>query len=132
MAEQKQDIYALVKEYFFYKWTGLLKDKNLGELENMYEFAVLFATFSNEFRRGGKEAVGYFEEFVKKNPTCKILDDVIFVSDDSTLISWAGFYEFEVDDGDKRTIQHAGFTFIFKYNAITEKITLLHHHSSPR
>lgn len=115
----------------FAAWVNALEDKDIERLASLYtRDATFLPTLSADFKTGPSGAEEYFRDFLRRNPTGKMIQETVqWLGNDSYLHS--GFYDFEVDDetGKTRIIARARFTFAWKREPDgTWKI--FHHHSS--
>jgi uncharacterized protein (TIGR02246 family) len=72
----------------------------------------------------------YFVEFVKKNPFGTITDDSVQTFDNGDAYLHSGMYTFELGDAGARTPVQARFSYVWKKEGGSWKIS--HHHSSVR
>ena len=72
----------------------------------------------------------YFVEFVKKNPFGTITDDSVQTFDNGDAYLHSGMYTFELGDAGARTPVQARFSYVWKKEGSSWKIS--HHHSSVR
>lgn len=90
---------------------------------------MFLPTLSGDFEFGREGDIEYFENFLKKNPEGRIIEDDVRVGE--KFIVHAGMYNFEVDSKDRknRKIVEARFTFVYERNQNNEW-SIIHHHSS--
>jgi len=116
----------------FRRWNEALQTKRPEEVTKLYSRNTTFLpTFSDEFRKGKEKTKDYFENFLKKNPRGKIVEEEVQMIS-SEAYSHSGMYNFEAtnSEGKKQEIE-ARFTFIWKKNGEGEW-KIIHHHSSPK
>lgn len=112
----------------FQKWNDALRTGDPKVVAELYtEDNMFLPTLSGIFEFGKEGDVEYFEHFLAKHPVGKIVEDDVRVENDTII--HAGFYDFEVDDGNGgRDTVEARFTFVWERNGGDWKI--IHHHSS--
>ncbi len=115
-------------------WNNALQTKDPEKVAALYsDDATFLPTVLGEFKRGKTGAKEYFVHFLEKNPSGKIVEDIVqYLSDDTYLHS--GHYDFEIDNKDENTQSsrktvHARFTYVWKKKENGE-FEILHHHSS--
>ena len=87
--------------------------------------AVLLPTTSDQVRSTPAAIRGYFEDFLKKQPTCKREQSHIRVVEGMAIHS--GVYRFQFASGEPQAIR-ARFTFV--YQRISDRWLIIVHHSS--
>jgi uncharacterized protein (TIGR02246 family) len=112
-------------------WNSALQTRCPKEVAGFYiADATFLPTTSGEFKEGQYGAEEYFENFLIKNPTGKIIqEEVQILGTDGYLHS--GMYNFEVGPIDDRQVAEARFSFIWKKDNQGEW-KIVHHHSSAK
>ncbi|MCD4761845.1 SgcJ/EcaC family oxidoreductase [bacterium] len=127
--ENSTETIEKIAEQNFLKWAKLLETKDLEQVVELYsEEATFLPTLSDKFKKGQKEAEGYFKNFLEKDPSGKIIKQAVqLLSVDTYLHS--GLYDFEVGPNETRSTVKARFTYVWKKNKNGEW-QIIHHHSS--
>lgn len=113
----------------FQKWNEALKTKDASKVAELYSKDSSFLpTLNGEFKAGQEEAEGYFEHFLLKNPSGKVVEEKVQPLGDSYVHS--GLYDFEVGPADKREIVEARFTYVWQDINKNGQWKIIHHHSS--
>ncbi|MFB9904324.1 SgcJ/EcaC family oxidoreductase [Allokutzneria oryzae] len=116
----RQEIAAL-----FERWNAALATGRPDAVADLYApNAVLLPTVSNEVRTDRRAIVDYFETFLPKKPSGRILSSTITVLDNNTAAN-NGTYRFGFADG---TTVDARFTYV--YEKINGTWLIVTHHSS--
>lgn len=111
-------------------WVDAVHSENPKAVAELFcDRATFLPTLSGDMRSGPDEARDYFEHFLKKRPTCSLVEDSFRQLSD-TAYCHVGTYEFVVDDQGRRVVVPARFSFIWSYEESEWKI--LHFHSSVR
>jgi len=86
----------------FQIWNKALHTKDPKKVASLYfEDSTFHPTMSGKFKIGQEDAEGYFEHFLLKNPSGKIVEENVQpLGQDSYLHS--GLYDFEIGPADKR------------------------------
>ena len=112
-------------------WLTTLKTKNPVEVASLYaENCDFLPTVSGEFKHGQSGAESYFKHFLQKNPEGKVIDENIKPIG-SNAYTHSGMYNFILDDGDKRKVVQARFTYNWQKDT-SGKWLIITHHSSIR
>lgn len=115
----------------FANWKEALLTKKSEKVSVLYaENNTFLPTMSGDFRRGKKEAEGYFEHFLLINPDGKIVDEEIQPMGDN-YYSHNGLYNFEVDEDGRRAVKECKFTFNWEKQP-DGSWKILHHNSGIR
>jgi len=113
----------------FKRWNDALLSKDPKKVAELYTLEATFLpTMSPKFMYGKDDAEGYFEHFLKKNPSGKVLNSKIQVLSSHSYLH-SGLYNFAVDEGTDRKIVEARFTFLWIKDQ-TGVWKIAHHHSS--
>jgi uncharacterized protein (TIGR02246 family) len=115
----------------FEQWNNALLSGEPQVVAGLYASdATFLPTVSPDFKKGPGEVAEYFTHFLEKNPSGKIMDEVVqILYTDSYLHS--GLYNFEIGSTDNRQTIEARFSFVWKKNE-TGQWEIIHHHSSTR
>jgi uncharacterized protein (TIGR02246 family) len=127
--ENKTNFLEVAKSNFK-TWNDALQTKDAKRVAELYsEDNTFLPTMSGEFKSGEKEAEGYFEHFLLKNPLGRIVQEKVQpIGDNSYLHS--GLYNFEVDkQGGGKEIIQARFTYLWQKDK-DGNWKIHHHHSS--
>ena len=110
---------------FFSKWAQALLSKDKDVVANLYtQDATFLPTLSPDFKMSRDGAKEYFEHFLQKDPSGRIIKEAVQTVPIGTVIH-SGLYEFEVGQEGKREVLPARFTFIWQPDG-----KIIHHHSS--
>jgi len=116
----------------FKSWNDALVSKDPKKINALYttntaEFSFL-PTDSPDHIKAPQGAEDYFREFVKKNPSGTITDEVVQYFDTCKAYLHTGKYTFMMDGTSGSTATSARFSYMWKLVGKEWKIT--HHHSS--
>ena len=126
--DSKQNFLEIARENF-YRWNESLQTGDAKKVALLYsEDNTFHPTMSGDFKSGQKEAEGYFEHFLLKNPSGAIVEEKVQVIDESSYLH-SGLYDFEVGPKDNREIVEARFTYVWQKNK-DGQWKIIHHHSS--
>lgn len=116
-------------EKLFDNWNAALQTRDPKTIAALYaNNGVLLPTLSNTPRTNHKELEDYFTYFVKKHPSGKIDQRVIFSG-----CNWAtdtGLYTFTLYENYPNGKQTVGARFSYTYEYINGKWLIISHHSS--
>jgi len=116
-------------ELNFERWNNALLTKDPKKVASLYtKDASFHPTMSGQFKHGQKGAQDYFEHFVLKSPSGKVVEQKVQFTGAKNYIH-SGLYDFEIGPTGKREIAEARFTFVWQKDK-TGKWKIAHHHSS--
>jgi uncharacterized protein (TIGR02246 family) len=114
----------------FSRWQEALATGNPEAVANLYApEATFLPTLSAEFKREPSGVQDYFKHFLKKTPSCKIVEEAVQKLGPACYLH-SGLYNFEVGPVDCRQTVEARFSFVWRKNPQEEKWQIVHHHSS--
>ena len=128
MPNAQKEIREIAEENFS-NWAEMLKTKDPKQVAEFYsKDATFLPTLSSEFKKGQKGVEEYFEHFLEKSPTGKVIEDAVQPLNKDTYLH-SGLYNFEVGPEEARSIVEARFTYVWKRDE-NGKWKIIHHHSS--
>jgi uncharacterized protein (TIGR02246 family) len=121
--KDQNEILALFEE-----WNNALLSGDASQVAVLYSpGAVLLPTVSNKVRHNQDEIRDYFEHFLQKKPSGKIIEHNIRLFEDIAINS--GIYHFSLNpNNDESSIVKARYTFV--YRKMEGKWLIIEHHSS--
>jgi uncharacterized protein (TIGR02246 family) len=121
--KDQNEILALFEE-----WNNALLSGDASKVASLYaENAILLPTVSNKVRHNHSEIRDYFEHFLQKNPSGKIIEPNIRLFEDMAINS--GIYHFSLNPNkNESSIVKARYTFV--YRKMEGKWLIVEHHSS--
>ncbi|KAJ8614542.1 hypothetical protein CTAYLR_000847 [Chrysophaeum taylorii] len=129
-ATEKVDV-ALARKNFK-RWNDALQTKNPTVVADLYSSEALsfLPTVSPMHIKDGMNTEEYFTAFVQKNPFGTITDDSVQPYGNGDAYLHSGLYTFELGTGAERAPVQARFSYVWKKEDGSWKIS--HHHSSVR
>jgi uncharacterized protein (TIGR02246 family) len=116
---KKHDIQSLFNE-----WNLALQTRDPKKIAALYECdAILLSTLLNKVHRNHKDIEDYFDFFLQREPTGRIVEENIRLFDSLAINS--GIYIFTLKDN--MSIR-ARFTFVYRWNGT--RWMIVEHHSS--
>lgn len=128
--EYKQNFLEIAKNNFKI-WNDSLQTGDAKKVAELYvDDATFLPTMSGDLKHGQEEAEGYFEHFLKKNPSGAIVEEKVQILDENSYLH-SGLYDFEVGPKGKREIMEARFTYVWQKDK-SGRWKIIHHHSSTK
>ena len=108
-------------------WLNAVKSGDPQKVADLYdERGVLLGTVAQNIKQGRSVIKTYFDSFLKKRPV-GLINSIIFQELGPDHAVADGNYTFELDEGGKRILVPARFTFVVNLGT---KLILTHHSSS--
>ncbi len=115
MAQEKEISLREIAKENFAQWNEALQTKDPTKVAQMYlpEKGQLFGTVSAEIRNGRERVAGYFEHFLKSDPSGKVINrKVKFLGEDAYVDQ--GDYVFMVTKGGESVEIEAAFLYVWE------------------
>lgn len=126
--EKEMTFEEIAKENFVL-WESSLLTRDPKKVAELYaDGATFLPTVSPKFKKGKKEAEGYFVHFLEKNPEGQIIQEEVQPLGQGAYLH-SGMYNFEVGEEDARSVVEARFSFVWQKED-DGKWKIIHHHSS--
>jgi uncharacterized protein (TIGR02246 family) len=113
----------------FESWNDTLQTKDPEKVAALYsDDATFLPTVSGKFMKGKDGAAEYFEHFLKKDPSGRVIEEKIITLEPGCYLH-SGKYNFQVGPADNRQVVEAEFSFVWMKDS-NDDWKIIHHHSS--